>query len=108
MGELSERALKWLAAFVASRNSAHAASLELGHQGNWAGRLLDPEGGYPCNWSFREIETMAAHLGMGAIQLDEAIRACIVPAGKPKMKKPRAKPRRAPKRESVQPRTNRT
>lgn len=95
MNPLSERALIWLEKFVASRRSAHAASRELGHDGNWAGRLLSRTAN--CNWNYREISKMAERLGMTALELEAAIREGIVPAGLPKIPKLRAKPRRAAK-----------
>ena len=97
MNELEEQALAWLRVFVDSRKSKRAASLELGHDGNWAGRLLSPKHHHRVNWDFDAIALMAENLGISALQLQEAIRLCIAPAGKPKEQKARAKPRRAAK-----------
>lgn len=94
VNELSERALAWLRLFVESRGNPSRASKELGFAKNWAWRQI--EGEKPCNWDFDTLGKIAAAVNLTPMQLQDAIRAGIVPAPRVVERTPRAKQRRAP------------
>jgi len=93
--ELEERAYAWLMKVIAHRGNPRRVSLEWGFAKNWAWRILNHK--KRCNWDFDTLAQIAAALDMTPIQLEDTIRAGIIPAAKPIVTPPRAKPRRAAK-----------
>ena len=75
---MQRRALAWLKRFVIRRGNASRASLELGFQENWAGRLL--RGITRCNWTFDDVTQMADALGETLDGFWDCVRNGTVPS----------------------------